>query len=224
MNPTADRRKAARKPVMPRPLFYTFGLALLALVIYKSVYFKKLDEVKAAGTAGAGTFQASPYARTFWTGKLLPAAPGMATDLGTLLTELKTDKDRAFSAHSHAMGIGNIRYFLVKGEGTVSAVSDNEVTVALPTGEAVRLATEFIFGNAARDASGLINIIEFDNTTYLNNVSAELNGIIRAQVVPVLKASAKPGKPLRFIGAMELNQAHLHTDELTIIPIQVGLR
>ncbi|MBO0948614.1 DUF2291 domain-containing protein [Fibrella sp. HMF5405] len=213
----------ARKPLLPRPLLYAIELALFGFIAYNSLYIRKLSDIKAAGTAAAGAFQAPQYARSFWTSKLLPAAPGMATDLGTLLISLKTDKDKAFAAHSHAMGIGNIRYFLIKGEGTVTATSDNDVTVTLPTGEPIHLATEFVFGNAARDASGLINITEFDNTTDLNNVSAELNDIIRKQVIPGLKASAKPGTKLSFIGALELNQAHLHTNDLTVIPIRTAL-
>jgi predicted lipoprotein len=134
---------------------------------------------------------------------------------------LKTDKEKAFSTYSQGLGIGNIRYFLVKGEGAVSSVGENDVTVSLPTGETVHLATEYIFGNAARDASGLIRITEFETTTDLNNVSAELNEIIRKQVIPSLKAVVKPGGTLRFVGAMELNRAHTHLDSLTLIPLAV---
>ena len=132
---------------------------------------------------------------------------------------LKTKETKAFDTYSHALGVGNIRYFLVKGEGTVASVGDNTISISLPTGETVQLATEFIFGNATRDASGIIQITDFDNTTDLNSVSAALNDIIRKQVVPPLKAMAKPGSRLRFVGAMELNQAHVHLDNLVLIPI-----
>ncbi|QJW91284.1 DUF2291 domain-containing protein [Spirosoma taeanense] len=206
---------------MNKTVKYAIGVVLLGLMAYNSVYFKRLDEVKAAGVTGAGksAFAAAPYAQTFWNAKLLPAAPRLATDLATLLSLLKTDQEKAFNQYSHALGIGNIRYFLVKGEGTVTTVGPNDVTVSLASGETVHLATEYIFGNAARDASGLINITEFDNTTDLNSVSAELDEIIRNQIVPTLKANAAPGKKLSFIGAMELNRAHLHLDNLTMIPI-----
>ncbi|GAA4394898.1 hypothetical protein GCM10023187_01210 [Nibrella viscosa] len=209
---------------MNKTVKYLIGFGLLGLIAYNSVYFKRLDEVKAAGTAGAGkagkaAFAAAPYAETFWTTKLLPAAPNSATDLATLLSLLKTDKEKAFSTYSQALGIGNIRYFLVKGEGAVTAVGPNEVTVSLPSGETVHLATEYIFGNAVRDASGLIKITEFDNTADLNSVSAEINDIIRKTVIPPLKANATPGKKLAFIGAIELNRAHLHLETLNLIPI-----
>ncbi len=206
---------------MNKLLKYALGLVGFGLVGYNSIYIKKLDEVKAAGIAGASKFEAGQYAQTFWTTKLVPTVPTAATDLALLLPLLKTDKEKAFATYSQGLGIGNIRYFLVKGEGTVNSVGENDVTVELPTGETVHLATEFIFGNAARDASGLIKITDFETTTDLINVSAELNEIIRKQVIPPLKAVAKPGSTLRFVGAMELNRAHTHLDSLTLIPLAV---
>ncbi|MBD2703590.1 DUF2291 domain-containing protein [Spirosoma sp. BT702] len=214
MNATIARRKTRN-----RPWTYVVAIILFLFLAYNSVYIKKLDEVKAAGSAGTGKFDAATYAKTFWNTKLIPSAAGGAVDLSTLLSLLKTDKDKAFTTYSQALGIGNIRYFLVKGEGTVTAVSDNDVTLSLPSGETIRLATEYIFGNAARDASGLIKITEFDNTTDLNNVSAAINDIIRKDVIPPLKAAAKPGKKIAFVGAIELNRAHLHLDDIEVIPI-----
>ena len=57
------------------------------------------------------------------------------------------------------------------------------------------IATEFIFGNAVRDATGLININEFKNTMDFNNVSAELNRIIREKVLPQFKPVIKREMP-----------------------------
>lgn len=206
---------------MPKNLRYAFLLVLIAVVTYNSVYFKRLDEVNATSTVNATSkFDAAAYAQKFWSGKLLPAT-SKATEFNELLTLLKSDREKAFSTYSHALGIGNIRYFLVKGEGKITAVGANDVTVSLPSGESVKLATEYIFGNAARDASGLIKITEFDNTMDLNNVSAELNTIIRKNVVPTLKAEAKTGSPIKFVGAIELNKEHLHLENLEVIPIVV---
>ncbi|GAB3988324.1 hypothetical protein GCM10028807_10730 [Spirosoma daeguense] len=210
---------------MPKnSLKYTVLLVLLAVVAYNSVYFKKLDDVKAsAGAKGGSTFDAATYTQKFWTEKLLPARSN-ATDLETLTTLLKTDKAKGFDTYSHALGIGNIRYFLVKGEGKITNVGSDEVGVTLPSGETVKLATEYIFGNAVRDASGLIQITEFDNTMDLNNVSAELNKIIRNKVVPPFKAVTKPGTTVKFVGAIELNKEHLHLENLEVIPISVEAR
>ncbi|AUD02787.1 DUF2291 domain-containing protein [Spirosoma pollinicola] len=210
---------------MPKKsLKYAGLLVLLGLVAYNSVYFKKLDEVKAVtGPNTTQKFSATTYAQTFWTSKLLPEAP-KAPDFSLLLSQLKTDSETAFGAYSHALGIGNIRYFLVKGEGVITAIGPNDVTVTLPTGEVVRLATEYIFGNAARDASGLIKITEFENTDDLNNVSAAIDAIIREKVVPPFRASSKIGEAVKFTGAIELNKEHLHLENLEVVPISVTLK
>jgi predicted lipoprotein len=208
---------------MPMPktsLKYAVLLILLGVVAYNSVYFKKLDDVKAS-SGSTSKFDPVAYAQTYWNSKLLPAT-STATDFSTLIALLKTDKEKAVETYSHALGIGNIRYFLVKGEGKLTAIGDNDVTVSLPSGETVNLATEYIFGNAVRDASGLIKITEFDNTMDLNNVSAELNAIIRKKVVPPFRASAKVGSTVKFVGAIELNREHLHLDDVEVIPISVN--
>ncbi len=204
---------------MNKGMKYGIGLALVGLIGYNSVYLRPLSEVRAAGALGK--FDPARYAETFWTNKLLPTGAERAVELSSLLAQLKTDKNKAFDAHAHALGIGNIRYFLVKGEGVVSTVGETDVTVQLTTGATARLATEYIYSNAARDASGLIQITEFSNTADLNSVAAELNDIIRKRVVPGLRSEAKPGRKIRFVGAVELNRAHLRVGELSVISIQV---
>ncbi|WP_201983360.1 DUF2291 domain-containing protein [Hymenobacter rubidus] len=205
---------------MKKTLQYVVLAAVLVLVAFKSVYFEKLSTHKAAtGPDAAGKFDAASYAQRFWTEKLLPAT-AQAPDLSALLTELKANPQAAF-AQSHALGIGNIRYFLVRGAGTVAKVDKNDVTVRLADGNDVQLATEYVFGNAARDASGLIRNQDFDNTADLNALAEQLNGLIRARVVPGLRADARPGSAVQFAGALELNQAHLHLDKLEVMPLAV---
>ncbi|GAB3925467.1 DUF2291 domain-containing protein [Larkinella terrae] len=199
-------------------LKYGVLVLLLAVVAYNSVYFRKLDEKKAS--AATTKFDAAAYADAFWKTKLLPDS-GKAIELNMLIQELKTDKDKAFEAHSHALSIGNLRYFLVRGTGKITAIGDHDVTVLLANGPEVTIATEYVFGNAARDASGQIRLTDFDNTMDLNNVSSEINKIIRNRVVAPFKASAKTGQEVSFIGAIELNREHLHTDAIEVIPIHI---
>ncbi|MGV3600414.1 MAG: DUF2291 domain-containing protein [Dyadobacter fermentans] len=207
---------------MPKPIRYLLYLAVVALLAYNSVYIKKLDEVK----AGAATFNAAGYALDFWDKKLTPGL-SKAVELGALTSQLKTEKDKAFEQHSHALGIGNIRYFLVKGEGVVADVSENEVSVKLAGASEstanVRIATEYIFGNAVRDASGAIDINAFTNSMDFNNVSAEINKLIREKVVPPFKSKVKKGDRIAFHGAIELNRAHLQVNDIEIIPIHLQI-
>ena len=207
---------------MPKSIRYLLYVAVIALLAYNSVYFKKLDEVKAGTTA----FDAAAYARDFWERKLTPGL-SKAVELGALTTQLKTEKSKAFELHSHALGIGNIRYFLVKGKGIVTDVSENEVSVKLAdAGENdgnVRIATEYIFGNAVRDASGQIDINAFTNSMDFNNVSAEINKAIREKVVPPFKSNIKKGDRVVFHGAIELNREHLQLNNIEIIPVSLQI-
>lgn len=203
---------------------YAIGLAVIGLVAYNSVYFKRLDEVKAA-RAGK-TFNAAAYAETFWDKKLMPRLDS-AVPLQRLLPAFLEHPDWAFNAWSHALGIGNLRYFLVQGEGKVTAVDADDITVTLtdltgPTVPHIRIATEYIFGNAARDATGGVNINDFTNTMDFNNVSAEINRLIRSRVLPVVR-TVKPGNLITFTGAIELNKEHLNLSAIEAIPIAIKI-
>lgn len=200
---------------------YIIAIAVIVAVAYNSVYFKKLDEVKASRSAKE--FNAATYAQTFWTNKLIPGL-NKAIDITTLTALLSTYPEKTFETYSHALGIGNLRYFLVKGKGEITAVNEDELLVSLQgdtTTHVTTIATEFIFGNAVRDATGLININEFNNTMDFNNVSAELNKIIREKVLPSFKKQAKKGNKIEFTGAIELNKEHLDLSKIEVIPISI---
>lgn len=200
---------------------YIIAIAVIVAVGYNSVYFKKLDEVKASHSAKE--FNAATYAQTFWTNKLVPDL-NKAIDITTLNALLSTHPEKTFDTYSHALGIGNLRYFLVNGKGEITAVNEDEVVVSLQgdtTTHVTTIATEFIFGNAVRDATGLININEFNNTMDFNNVSAELNKIIREKVLPSFKKQAKKGNKIEFTGAIELNKEHLDLSKIEVIPVQI---
>jgi len=139
---------------------------------------------------------------------------------------LSSDPAKTFDVYSHALGIGNLRYFLIRGKGIIESVNENDVTVMLnvdSSKQTVTLATEYIFGNAVRDASGLININEFTNTMDFNNVSAEINKIIREKVLPSFKQSVKKGDVVEFTGAIELNKEHLDLSHVEVVPVQIGM-
>ena len=213
MPPTAKRNN------MRKPLRYLVFMLLVAVLAYNSVYFKRLDEVK----AGSASFNAVKYASDFWNTKLIPNL-NKAVEINSLLSLLKTDKEKAFKDHSHALGIGNIRYFLIKGSGVVTDVAENQVSVQIEgVAPGVNIATEYIFGNAVRDASGAIDINAFSNSMDFNNVSAEINKIIREKVVPPFKSKVKKGDHVDFTGAIELNREHLQTNNLEVIPVNLKI-
>jgi predicted lipoprotein len=56
-----------------------------------------------------------------------------------------------------------------------------------------------------------------------NNISAEINKIIRKEVIPSFKHRVKMGETVEFIGAVEFNQKHLNLSKIEIIPISLKL-
>ena len=114
----------------------------------------------------------------------------------------------------------------MKGEGQIESINENDASVIIKsdsTSIGARIATEFVFGNAIRDASGLIDINEFNNTMDFNNVSAEINKIIRTEVLPPFKSTAKKGDMVQFVGAIELNQEHPDLENIEIIPVTLKI-
>lgn len=198
---------------------YAFILVLLVIVGMKSVYFEKLDAHKASSQE----FDAVEYAKNYWDAKLIPSL-NKAIDLDSLVSLLKSDKEATFDNYSNALGIGNIRFFLVQGEATVESIQENDVRiVSSATQLKATIATEYIFGNAVRDASGGMNINEFKNTMDFNNVSAELNKRIRTTVIPAFRQAVKSGDRINFFGAIELNREHLNLDKIEVIPIALKI-
>lgn len=205
-----------------RIITWLIALAAFVLVAYNSVYVKKLSTVKAS--AAARYFNPTVYARNYLD-KRLPLAIERALPLTDLFSSLKTGKDSLFEKYGHALGIGNIRYFLVKGTGKVASLNEDDILISLTTDSgaaSVRLATVFVFGNAVRDASGLIDINDFSNTMDFNNVSAEINKIIRTEILPPFVKSVNKGDSLNFVAALELNKVHVNTNNLTLIPIRLN--
>ena len=202
---------------------YLLVILLIAFLGYKSLYFRKLDEVHAASSSKV--FNASSFARNFYDSKLLQRVDS-AVDLTTLISLLRSEPEQAFKQYSRALAIGNIRYFLVRGEGTITSVGDYAASVELNSQSVktnVNIATEFVYGNAIRDASGLLNLNDFSNTADFNSISENINNIVRKEVLPGFVAKAKPGIGVKFGGAIELNQKYLVVDSLEVVPIRLSV-
>jgi hypothetical protein len=213
---------AITKVMQKKVIKYSISILLLTFLGYNSIYFKKLDEVRAASSSN--TFDAPAYARNFYS-KLNPGLDS-AVHLNKLIILLQTSPGKAFDDYSHALTIGNIRYFMVQGEALISSI-DEDAIMLMPTDSTaktvIKLATEFVYGNAIRDASGLVMLNEFSNTADFNKVSEEINKIVRREVLPAFKEKAKKGSVVKFSGALELNRSHLDLDSIEIIPVQLKI-
>jgi len=199
---------------------YTLTIIVVAFLAYNSVYFKKLSDVKAAASK---TFDPAAYARTYLDKKLLPAANN-APDIDQLINEVKSNPGKAFKAYAHTLNIGNTRFFMAKGEGTITNIDESDIYITTTGKQNIKIATEYIFGNALRDAPGIITVNDFTNSMDLNNVSAEVNKLVRGEILPPFKSKAKKGDNISFAGAFELNQEHLNLNNIEIIPVNLIIK
>jgi predicted lipoprotein len=201
---------------------YILTIVVLAIVGYNSVYFKKLSDVKQGLTK---QLDATQFATKLWK-EQMPAKIESAIELTQLIQMIKQDPEKAFAAHSNAMAIGNYRYSIVKAIGVVSAVNEDDIQLEI-TGTSgivnVKIATEFIYGNAIRDASQLVDVKDFTNSTDLSNISEALNAIVKKQVLPNFIATVKKGNKVSIVAAVEINKAHVNLNELELIPLQIKI-
>jgi predicted lipoprotein len=114
---------------------------------------------------------------------------------------------------------------MVKLKGKTIAVNENEVlvSVALPHADSlmtVAVTTEFVYGNAVRDASGLLDAKDFNNASDLNNIAEALNELVRKNIVPKIRKTTKQNNTVEIIGAVQLNREHVAKEMLEIIPLK----
>jgi predicted lipoprotein len=201
---------------------YLLLIVVVGLVAYKSVYVKKLSEMKAAIDE---KFDAVAFSKKLWEEKL-PTKLGSAVELATFIKAAQSNPADAFSKYTNALGIGNYHYALIKAEGIVANVNEDDIALQVKLGDSLmtaKLATEFIYGNAIRDASRLVDVKDFQNTMDLNNISEELNKMVRKTVLPIFKAAVKKGDKVTVTGAIEIHKEHIKWDELEIIPVRLQI-
>ncbi len=207
---------------MNKYIKYGLLVAVIGLLGYKSVYFEKLSARK---NTTAAAFDAAGFSKKLWEEKM-PAKMDSAVLLATLIADVTKDGEAAINKYTNALAIGNYRYALVKLEGTVVDVKEDEVLLSVKQNDSllnVNLATEFVYGNAIRDASGLVQVKDFPNTNDLNSVSEELNKIIRTKVLPGFKSTVKKGDKVNVVAAVEINAAHIHWQGIELLPVRLQI-
>jgi predicted lipoprotein len=207
---------------MSKYLKYSLLAIAAALVAYKSVYIKKLSTMQLASVE---KFDAIAFSKKLWDERL-PAKLDSAVDLVTFIKSSEANKEEAFSKHTNALGIGNYRYALIKTNGQVTDINEDDVRLQVNAGDSmmtIKLATEFVYGNAIRDASALVDVRDFPNTMDLNKISEELNRTVRKTILPPFKAAIQKGHKVAVTGAIELNKEHLRWNEIEITPVRIQI-
>jgi predicted lipoprotein len=204
---------------MSKTLKYTIGIFAAILVVYLSLDIQNLEKHKAA--SAPASFNIADYTAKFWNDSL-PASIASAPQLSDLLKLLNENPESAFTK-GHKLGISKTYYFMVRGMGTIEKVDPEFLMLALDGNTKVKIAIDFIFGNAVRDGSGKVNINYFLNMTDFNNVSVAINKLVKEKVVSRLRKSAEVGQVLEFAGAFEINEENIDLATLLIIPVSVKL-
>jgi len=188
-----------------------------------------VEDAGATGHSGPANaaFDPTTYAKGIWTSKVVPTATKDAIEATTLLPAIKADPTGASKTYGKQAGSGAPYAFLIKGSGTVLAVSSgNEVgsikvqVDGLPK-TSVNLAVGPAFvGTAVRDAVGFINFGQFTNQIDYADAATALNATVKSSVVNSLDLSTIKGKQVTFVGAFQ----PLDPSSILITPItlQVG--
>jgi len=200
---------------------YFVAILFVGLLLYNSVYFKKISEMQVAKVEA--TFNANDYSKTYLLEKI-PAAKNKTVLLSDLLLALDNNSKQAFKDFGHSQNQGDSNYFFVKGDGVVTGIDEEFVTIKERTSATeVKIAIQYIFGNTARDCSGIITIDDFSNTMDLNNVSEAINKLIKTEIVAPFVAKVQKGATVSFIGGIELSQSNVKKENLEIVPLQLEI-
>ncbi len=194
------------------------SLLCLILALALSLDIRKLDG--GDSPARPGRFDAAAFAEEFWETKL-PRCISEATPVTDLSALLRTRPDEAFRTLGRTLGISKTYYFLVKGNGVIEEITGENLLVDTGAGTRASLSTLYLFGNAVRDGSGMVDINDFLNMMDFNQVSVEINRRIRERIVMPALPSLHPGQAIRFAGAAEINSKQFMPETISLIPLQI---
>lgn len=187
---------------------YAVAAAIIAFLVYYSIYFENLDEVKEQRRRE--TFNAAEYARNFWDNQLFGILD-QAVDVEELIKLFNTNMNEAIRRYGKAPGVSRIYAYLIKGNGKILTINEDFLEVSIREPQIhpdIKIMLGFyIPGNAVRDASGLIDVSEFSDTMKFNEISGEINKIVVREVIrPFLGQKPNVGKTVTFIGATQVAQ------------------
>lgn len=187
---------------------YAAAAAIIAFLVYHSIYFENLEDVKEQRRSGM--FNAAEYARDFWDNQLFSVLD-KAVDAKELIELFNTNMNEAIRRYGKAPGVSRIYAYLIRGNGKILTIAEDylEVSVKEPQiNPDIKIMSGFyIPGNAVRDASGLIDVSNFSDTMKFNEISGEINKIVVKEVIrPFLGKNPKVGETIGFFGATQVAQ------------------
>lgn len=201
---------------MKKILRYTLLIGLPLVLVYHSVYFESLS-VRQNIQTQEPNFEALADSLYF---QGIAANPSpLAWE--TLLLELESEPDAAFTKYGNRLGIGNSAYFMVQLDGNVQEITPDHLLLQTSTDQTVIVETKFIFGNALRDASQTVKLTDFKTTTEFNRLSEALNKLVRNQIIPEALTHIASGDSVTVLGAVKLSRLTPIPTTWRLIPAQL---
>ena len=102
---------------MKKKYAYVLVILIVAILGYKSVYFKKLDEVK---NAQKENFNFKAYADSIYYKGILKN--NNTISFNDLIASMKSNSEKAFKEHGNRLGIGNSAFFMIHSTGKIAAI------------------------------------------------------------------------------------------------------
>ena len=197
---------------------YLLILILLSLHL-SNCTIERLDEVKKA--AEKEKFDPAEYAQNFWTEKLMKNLDS-AVDASVLFQAIKKGPEEARNKYALSLGMSSIYNYFITGKGWIVSIDEDGIGIALSRdglNADITIAIIDIFGNAVRDAAGLIDLNEFVNIQDFNDISIEINKIVTSKVIPPFKEKVRTGMNVKFVGCAEIMNEETDLSPLLIIPV-----
>ena len=179
---------------------------------------------KAETEKSAGVFNATRFAETFWTNRLLPSV-GTAVKTDVLLPAIQTNAAAAKKKFSRSVGLSESYFYFLSGTGRVVSISDDGISLAMSdnsTNAEILLETGPVFGDAIRDGTGLLNVNDYPNSQDFNGISAALDHLVETRVLPKLRQQAKAGTKISFAGCAEVDDESTDLKPLKVIPVSAA--
>ncbi len=202
---------------MKKSYLYTILAILLGVLLYNSVYFEKLSKRNSQKNA---KFDFNTFADSLYYNGILKST--QAIEINQLLALTKVNADSAFKTYGNRLGIGESAYFMVNAIGKIIEKNEGELKVTTQNGTTLIIDTKYIFGNAIRDASGLVKLTDFKTNADFNKVSEALNTVIREKAIPENLNNIINGDIIRVTGAIKLKKGKTNNQILNILPIKIS--
>ena len=200
--------------------------AIAAIICWLFPLFHVVTLKQADAEKAATVFNPTNFVDRFWNERLLKSLD-RAVPAEKLVSEIKRDPTAARKKYGRNFGIGDSYLYFLSGTGRVLSVTDDEIALAISEGATqaeVSLQVGLVFGNAVRDATGLLDVNNYPNSQDFNDISAELNRRVETQVLPKLRDQAKVGARIHFTGCAEVDDESSDLNPLKVIPVQAEIK